>query len=163
MFICYALRGCFAIEGFFLGTHLCLQMHGNKNHQREQGALYVNGEKNETNNKTLAKKNTQARNDLSIITFHFRITSVQLEPLAAPGPTPQRTTIQTTTNCWFDQVTPLEPNIFGPTQDVHPLDYFFSAWRLAIQHGYQQHRKAGDLSSDRQEMSSTVSTHENTI
>lgn len=156
MFICYTLRGCFAIEGFFLGTHLCLQMHGNKNHQREN---------NETNNKTLAKKNTQARNDLSIINhiYFFRITSVQLEPLAAPGPTPQRTTIQTTTNCWFDQVTPFEPSIFGPTQDVHPLDYFFSAWRLAIQHGYQQHRKAGDLSSDRQEMSSTVSTYENTV
>ena len=30
MFICYTLRGCFAIEGFFLGTHLCLQIHGNK-------------------------------------------------------------------------------------------------------------------------------------
>ena len=40
----------------FHDIHFCLQMHGNKNPQREQGALHVNGEKNATNNKALAKK-----------------------------------------------------------------------------------------------------------
>lgn len=71
MFIQYALTGCFPVEVFssqvprltnyhevhvFHDIHFCLQTHGNKNPQREQGALHVNGEKNETNNKTLAKK-----------------------------------------------------------------------------------------------------------